>query len=279
MCSRTGDTDCCNDLPCDRCHVRRDNRRKRLSDARRVSAQRMQSPEENKALVGYYFEELEDGNLDVIDEVFSEDYSTDSEIIRSDIGDISREGLKRVLGEMLRAFPDTSIESQSLYAEGDAVISIQTWRGTHQAEYRGIPPRATTLASSHNSDSIRRRVDTTVCSRRPSNTLESPQFRLVRWKTGVISNSCEETGPVFQSRSARRWSTWPNRPRWCRSTGTSRSSVAANNGCRSSTVSSGTISETNWSRRGRVGGPHFRSFGGSRRDGRDRRRGQWTRHS
>jgi steroid delta-isomerase-like uncharacterized protein len=100
----------------------------------------METAAENKALVRYYYEELEAGNLDVIDEVFSDDYTSDSDVIRSGIDDIGRAELKLVLREMVTAFPDTGIESQELFAEGDTVISIQTWRGTHQGPYRGIPP-------------------------------------------------------------------------------------------------------------------------------------------
>jgi steroid delta-isomerase-like uncharacterized protein len=100
----------------------------------------MQTAAENKALVRYYYEELEAGNLDVIDEVFSDDYTSDSNVIRSGIEDIGREELKLILREMVTAFPDTGIESQELFAEGDTVISIQTWEGTHRGPYRGIPP-------------------------------------------------------------------------------------------------------------------------------------------
>jgi steroid delta-isomerase-like uncharacterized protein len=95
---------------------------------------------ENKALVRYYYEELEAGNLDVVDEVFSDDYTSESNVIQSDIENVGREELKQVLREMVTAFPDTSIESQMLFAEGDTVISIQMWRGTHLGSYRGVPP-------------------------------------------------------------------------------------------------------------------------------------------
>jgi PAS domain S-box len=95
---------------------------------------------ENKALVRYYYEELEAGNLAVIDEVFSDDYTTDSDVIRSGIEDLGRAELKVVLEEMLTGFPDTGIESQMLLAEGDIVVSVQTWEGTHLGPYRGIPP-------------------------------------------------------------------------------------------------------------------------------------------
>lgn len=100
----------------------------------------MDTAAENKELVRYYYEELEAGNLDVVDEVFSDDYTSESDVIRSGIDDIGREQLKLVLDEMLTGFPDTEIESQMLFAEGDTVISIQTWAGTHLGSYRGVPP-------------------------------------------------------------------------------------------------------------------------------------------
>jgi steroid delta-isomerase-like uncharacterized protein len=100
----------------------------------------METEAENKALVRYYYEELEAGNLNVINEVFSDNYTTDSDVLRSDVEDIGRAELKLVLEEMVTAFPDTGIESQMLFAEGDTVVSIQTWEGTHLGPYRGVPP-------------------------------------------------------------------------------------------------------------------------------------------
>lgn len=105
----------------------------------------MASHEENKALVRYYFDELEAGNLDVVDEVFADEFTSDYDVVRSDIEEVDRESLTTVLSEILTAFPDTSIESQTLYAEGNNVIVIQTWRGTHQNEYRGIEASGNTV--------------------------------------------------------------------------------------------------------------------------------------
>lgn len=95
---------------------------------------------ENKELVRYYFEELEAGNLEVIDEVFSDNYTSDSDVIASGIENVGREELRQILREMVTAFPDTGVESQQLFAEGDTVIAIQRWHGTHQGPYRGVSP-------------------------------------------------------------------------------------------------------------------------------------------
>jgi PAS domain S-box-containing protein len=100
----------------------------------------MSPSEENKALVRYYFDELEAGNLDVVDEVFAEEFTAEYDVVRSDIDDVSRDSMDAVLEELFTAFPDTSIASQKLFAEEDSVIFMQTWEATHQGEYRGIAP-------------------------------------------------------------------------------------------------------------------------------------------
>lgn len=100
----------------------------------------MVSPAENKALVRHYFEELEAGNLGVIDEVFADEFTAEYDIARSNIESLGPDGLADVLQEIFTAFPDTTVVSRSLYAEGNTVISIQTWEGTHLSEYRGVPP-------------------------------------------------------------------------------------------------------------------------------------------
>lgn len=105
----------------------------------------MASHEKNKALVRYYFDKLEAGHLDVVDEVFADEFTSDYDVVRSDIDEVDRESLNTVFSEILTAFPDTSIESQTLFAEGNNVIVIQTWRGTHQNEYRGIEASGNTV--------------------------------------------------------------------------------------------------------------------------------------
>jgi PAS domain S-box-containing protein len=96
--------------------------------------------EENKALVRHYFEEIEAGNIDVIDEVFSETFTTGTDVVRSDIETSGRETLKAAWREFLDAFPDIETESQELIAEDDTVAFVQVWRGTHEGEFRGFAP-------------------------------------------------------------------------------------------------------------------------------------------
>lgn len=96
--------------------------------------------EANKATVRRYFEEIEAGNIGVIDEVFSETFTTGTDVVRSDIETAGRETLKAAWREFLDAFPDIETESQQLVAEGDTVAFVQVWRGTHEGVFRGFAP-------------------------------------------------------------------------------------------------------------------------------------------
>jgi PAS domain S-box-containing protein len=100
----------------------------------------MTTGERSKALVRRYFEEIEAGNLDVIDELFAEDFTTGTDVVRSDIEPVGRESLKLAWREFRSAFPDIQSESQELIAEGNTVAYIQMWTGHHEGEFRGIEP-------------------------------------------------------------------------------------------------------------------------------------------
>lgn len=94
--------------------------------------------EENKAVFRRYVEEIgNEGNLDLVDEIFS-DYAShqpDGSVLER-----SPEDVKRFMGEFRSAFPDfhTTIEDQ--IAEDDKVVTRWTMRGTHEGEFRGIAP-------------------------------------------------------------------------------------------------------------------------------------------
>ena len=94
--------------------------------------------EENKAIFRRYVEEVgNEGNLDLVDEIFS-DYAShqpDGSVLER-----GPEDVKRFMGEFRSAFPDfhTTIEDQ--IAEDDKVVTRWTMRGTHEGEFRGIAP-------------------------------------------------------------------------------------------------------------------------------------------
>ena len=96
--------------------------------------------EENEALVRRYFEGIwDDGNLDLIDELFTTNFvrhgptATEGEVR-------GLEGFKGVVGMYRTAFPDLRVPIEDLIAEGDRVVSRWTARGTHQGELMGIAP-------------------------------------------------------------------------------------------------------------------------------------------
>jgi predicted ester cyclase len=89
--------------------------------------------EANKALVRRYLEEVYRGNLDILDEVISEDYVGTA-------GPNPPAQYKANFGALRRAFPDIQIRFDALIAEGDWVAMHCTIEGTHLGEWRGIPP-------------------------------------------------------------------------------------------------------------------------------------------
>ena len=89
--------------------------------------------EANKALVRRYLEELYRGNLDVLDEVISEDYVGTN-------GPNPPARYKARFSVVRRAFPDIQIRFDAIIAEGDWVAVHCTVEGTHLGEWRGIPP-------------------------------------------------------------------------------------------------------------------------------------------
>jgi steroid delta-isomerase-like uncharacterized protein len=50
------------------------------------------------------------------------------------------QALKQVWAVLLRAFPDIHVTIEDVIAEGDKVVFRNTVTGTHQGDYRGLPP-------------------------------------------------------------------------------------------------------------------------------------------
>jgi len=86
--------------------------------------------EENKALVRRFYEEVwGKGNLDVVDEVFADDY------VRHDFRATDAlpgpAGQKKIAADFQTAFPDLEFTLDLLVAEGDFVVGRWTASGTN----------------------------------------------------------------------------------------------------------------------------------------------------
>lgn len=92
---------------------------------------------ENKTLVRRYFEAIDAGNSDVLDEIVAPTF------VRHDPNAPEVNGLeelKRQLRVIYTAFPDFCHIIEDMIAEGDRVATRLTVQGTHRGELRGIAP-------------------------------------------------------------------------------------------------------------------------------------------
>ncbi len=83
---------------------------------------------ENKAALRRIFESvINDQDLDVVDELFSEDHE-----LHPESPDVSRgaEGMRRAFAGLHEQFPDVRATIESIVAEGDMVAVRLTFRGT-----------------------------------------------------------------------------------------------------------------------------------------------------
>jgi ketosteroid isomerase-like protein len=96
----------------------------------------MSTPEANKALVRHFYEQIDAGNLEVIDELVAEDYL--------DHGPPpfpmppGREGVKESFRLFWATTPGVHVIEDQI-AEGDKVVTRLTCRGQHTGDLPGIP--------------------------------------------------------------------------------------------------------------------------------------------
>src|SRR3954470_3076161 len=97
------------------------------------------SVEQNKEIARRYFEEiLNTGNLDLVDELFSEDFQFHITTIPVPVQ--SRDGEKGFVSTLRNAFPDIKFVVDHYIAEGDKVLARWHLTGTHNGPFLGIPP-------------------------------------------------------------------------------------------------------------------------------------------
>ncbi len=95
------------------------------------------STEDNKVLMRRAYEEVyNQRDLAVLDELCDPDfvYHSASMTIQG------LEAYKHFASLLFSAFPDGRFNIEDMIAEGDRVVVRHTFRGTHQGDFRGIPP-------------------------------------------------------------------------------------------------------------------------------------------
>jgi steroid delta-isomerase-like uncharacterized protein len=100
-----------------------------MTEGRRIS-------DANKAIMRrFYAEVVNAGNLDLIDELLTDDFVEHEEFpgITRD-----REGVKQFFAMFKGAFPDATFTAEQVLAEGDLVAARVTVRGTHLGEFMGV---------------------------------------------------------------------------------------------------------------------------------------------
>lgn len=92
--------------------------------------------EQNKSLVRHLNDELDKGNLAVLDELVA----PNAVLHFPGSPPLDRESMKQLLEMFYAAFPDLRHTYEDQIAEGDKVVTRQTSHATHQGEFQGIPP-------------------------------------------------------------------------------------------------------------------------------------------
>jgi steroid delta-isomerase-like uncharacterized protein len=102
----------------------------------------MSSPDENKALIRRFYQEIDEGNIDAMDELVAEGYTNHDPPFPGLAS--GREGLKQAFKMFWDATPGHhQIEDQ--IAEGDKVVTVLRGIGKHEGELAGIPPSGNDL--------------------------------------------------------------------------------------------------------------------------------------
>jgi len=89
--------------------------------------------EQNKQVVRRYYEDVLNGRQ--LDEVGS--YFADERLVA---------GIRQGCFAYFQAFPDLHVAIDELVAEGDRVFCRSTLTGTHDGEYKGLPPTGRRVA-------------------------------------------------------------------------------------------------------------------------------------
>ncbi|HZR26388.1 MAG TPA: ester cyclase [Vicinamibacterales bacterium] len=95
------------------------------------------NPQQNKALVRRFFEEIDKGNIDIIDELVAENYIDHNPPPFPGLAP-GREGIKQAFRMFQKATPGTHRVDDQI-AEGDKVVTRMTSTGRHEGDLPGAP--------------------------------------------------------------------------------------------------------------------------------------------
>lgn len=93
--------------------------------------------EQNKALEKRVFDELNKGNLSIVDELFADKYFYHGAAGMTANGP---EEFKQMMTVMRSGFPDFYMKVEDMIAEGEIVCARCTYSGTHKGDFQGNPP-------------------------------------------------------------------------------------------------------------------------------------------
>ncbi|MFB7510208.1 ester cyclase [Streptomyces broussonetiae] len=101
----------------------------------------------NKAVVGVFHEAVNTRDVQVVSQ-------TVDDLVQPDVlfhapvrtGRTGPQALKDIWTVLLSAFPDLHVAVEDVIAEGDKVVVRNTVTGTHQGDYRGLPPTGRKVA-------------------------------------------------------------------------------------------------------------------------------------
>jgi len=103
----------------------------------------MTSAETNKALVRRFYEEIDRGNIGILDELVAEDYIDHSPPPIPNLAP-GREGLKQAFRIFQQATPGSHHIDEQI-AEGDKVVTRLTSIGKHEGDLPGAPKTGNAL--------------------------------------------------------------------------------------------------------------------------------------
>jgi steroid delta-isomerase-like uncharacterized protein len=90
-----------------------------------------------RRLVARFYDGINAGNLDVIDELIADDF-----LEREEFPGISqdKDGVRQFFTIFRTAFPDMRMEAHEVVVDGDLACVRATFSGTHEGDFMGMPP-------------------------------------------------------------------------------------------------------------------------------------------